>query len=244
MTLVTLLRRMGLAAVLASSLALPAAAFKLTPIEMEFAPSGRGATQTFVIENPGSAPEAIELRTYTRDMDAAGEDILVEDIDNFVVFPAQVILQPGQEQAIRVQWIGDPAPSQELAYRLIAEQLPIDLGEAQEEGGQMKLLVRYIASLYVVPDGAKPDVSLLSAGPAADGAGLELVFENTGSAHALLSDLELTINGGGNQVVLTKDQLETVAGQNVLAGHTRHFVMPWPAGIAQGPVEVSFTYGG
>lgn len=244
MTLATLLRRMGLAAVLASSLALPAAAFKLTPIEMEFAPSGRGATQTFVIENSGSAPEAIELRTYTRDMDAMGEDILVEDIDNFVVFPAQVILQPGQEQAVRVQWIGDPAPSQELAYRLIAEQLPIDLGEAQEEGGQMKLLVRYIASLYVVPDGAKPEVSLVSAGPAADGSGLELVFENSGSAHALLSDLELTINGGGNEVVLSKDQLETVAGQNVLAGRTRHFIMPWPAGIAQGPVEVSFTYGG
>ena len=150
----------------------------------------------------------------------------------------------GQEQAIRVQWIGDPAPAQELAYRLIAEQLPIDLGEAQEEGGQMKLLVRYIASLYVVPDGAKPDVSLVSAGPAADGSGLELVFQNAGSAHALLSDLVLTISGGGNEVVLTKDQLETVAGQNVLAGRTRHFVMPWPAGITPGPVEASFTYGG
>ena len=244
MTVATLLRRLGLAVALSAAVALPAAAFKLTPIEMEFAPSGRGATQTFIIENPGAAPEAIELRTFTRDMDAMGEDVLVEDIDNFVVFPAQVILQPGQEQAIRVQWIGDPAPTQELAYRLIAEQLPIDLGEAQEEGGQMKLLVRYIASLYVVPDGARPEIALVSAGPAADGAGLELVFENSGTAHALLSDLVLTIRGGGDEVVLGKDQLETVSGQNVLAGHTRHFVLPWPAGIAAGPVEVDFTYGG
>lgn len=53
-----------------------------------------------------------------------------------------------------------------------------------------------------------------------------------------------SINGGGNQVVLGKDALETVAGQNILAGRTRHFVMPWPEGIAPGPVEVSFTYGG
>lgn len=244
MTVATVLRRLSLAALIAAGLALPAQAFKLTPIEMEFAPSGRGATQTFLIENPGGAPEAIELRTFTRDMDAAGEDILVEDLDNFVVFPAQVILQPGQEQAIRVQWIGDPAPARELAFRLIAEQLPIDLGEEQAEGGQMRLLVRYIASLYVVPDGARADVSLASAGPSADGSGLELVFENAGTAHALLSDLVLTIVGGGNQVVLGKDELETVAGQNILAGHTRHFVMPWPAGIAPGPVEVSFTFGG
>ena len=244
MTVAIIMRRLGLAAVLSAALALPAAAFKLTPIEMEFAPSGRGATQTFIIENPGAAPEAIELRTFTRDMDATGEDVLVEDIDNFVVFPAQVILQPGQEQAIRVQWIGDPAPSRELAYRLIAEQLPIDLGEAQEEGGQMKLLVRYIASLYVVPDGAKPEIVLVSAGPAADGSGLELVFENAGTAHALLSDLVLTIRGGGSEAVLAKDQLESVAGQNVLAGHTRRFVLPWPAGIPAGPVEVEFTYGG
>ena len=177
-------------------------------------------------------------------MDAAGEDILVEDIDNFVVFPAQVILQPGQEQAIRVQWIGDPAPSQELAFRLIAEQLPIDLGEAQEEGGQMKLLVRYIASLYVVPDGAAPEVALVSAVPSSDGAGLELVFENSGSAHALLSELVLTIAGGGGEVVLTKGQLEGVAGQNVLAGRTRQSVIAWPAGIAPGPVTATFTYGG
>jgi len=244
MTVATAMRRLGLAVLLAAGLVLPAQAFKLTPIEMEFSPSGRGATQTFVIENPGAAPEAIELRTFSRDMDAMGEDILVEDIDNFVVFPAQVILQPGQEQAIRVQWIGDPAPPEELAYRLIAEQLPIDLGEAQEEGGQMKLLVRYIASLYVVPDGAKPEVSLISAGPSTDGSGLELVFQNTGSAHVLLSDLVLTINGGGSEMVLNKDQLEGVAGQNVLAGHTRGFVMPWPDGIAPGPVTVTFTYGG
>ena len=212
MIVATIMRRFGLVALFAVGLALPAQAFKLTPIEMEFSPSGRGATQTFVIENPGAAPEAIELRTYSRSMDAMGEDILVEDIDNFVVFPAQVILQPGQEQAIRVQWIGDPAPAQELAFRLIAEQLPIDLGEAQEEGGQMKLLVRYIASLYVVPDGAKPDVALVSAGPSVDGSGLELVFENSGSAHALLSELVLTVNGGGNEVVLSKEQLEGIAG--------------------------------
>lgn len=229
---------------LGSAFALPAQAFKLTPIEMEFAPSGRGATQTFMLENPNAAPEAIEIRMWQRDMDAMGEDILVEDIDNFVVFPAQIILQPGQEQAVRVQWIGDPAPAGELPYRLIAEQLPIDLGEVQAEGGQMKLLVRYIASLYVVPDGAKPDVALQSAGPAADGSGLELVFTNTGNAHALLTDLTLTISGGGAQAVLTRDDLETVAGQNLLAGHSRSFVIPWPPGIAPGPVEVEFSFGG
>jgi fimbrial chaperone protein len=98
----------------------------------------------------------------------------------------------------------------------------------------MRLLVRYIASLYVVPDGVRADVRLASAGPSADGSMLELVFENAGTAHALLSDLVLTIAGGGNEVVLGKDALETVAGQNILAGHTRRFVMPWPAGIAPG----------
>ena len=237
-------RGLGLALAVGLTLALPAQAFKLTPIEMEFAPSGRGATQTFLVENPNAAPEAIEIRMFSRDMNEAGEDILEEDLDNFVVFPAQIILQPGQEQAVRVQWIGDPAPAEELAYRLIAEQLPIDLGEEQDEGGQMKLLVRYIASVYIVPDGAKPKVALQGAGPAADGSGLELVFTNAGSAHALLTDLTLTVKDGSGQVILGKEELENVSGQNLLAGHTRRFVIPWPAGIAPGAVEVDFSYDG
>lgn len=244
MTAAQTLRSLGLSLVLAAGLALPAQAFKLTPIEMEFSPSGRTATQTFLVENPNAAPEAIEIRMYSRDMTEAGEDILVEDLESFVVFPAQIILQPGQQQAVRVQWIGDPAPAQELAFRLIAEQLPIDLGEEQAEGGQMKLLVRYIASVYIVPDGARPNVVLQQAGPAADGSGLELLFANPGSAHALLTDLRLTVKDGSGQVVLGKDELASVSGQNVLAGHTRRFVIPWPAGIARGPVDVTFGFDG
>src|SRR5690606_27607312 len=104
--------------------------------------------------------------------------------------------------------------------------------------------VRYIASVYIVPDGARPEVTLTSSGPTADGSGLELVFANTGSAHTLLTDLTLTVRDGSGQVILGKEELGNVAGQNLLAGHTRRFVIPWPAGIAQGAVEVDFSYDG
>ena len=49
--------------------------------------------------------------------------------DDFIVYPPQLIVPPGTQQVIRVTWIGEPEPPIELAYRLIAEQLPINLSQ-------------------------------------------------------------------------------------------------------------------
>lgn len=42
-----------------------------------------------------------------------------------------------------MRWIGNLAPEKEMAFRLIAEQLPIDIGDEPEvQGGVIRLLVR------------------------------------------------------------------------------------------------------
>lgn len=228
----------------------PAGAFKLTPIEMVFEPAGRGATRTFQITNAHDRPIAVEIRLAARDMTLSGEDVLSDAEDSFAVFPAQAIVLPGKSQTVRVQWLGDPAPERELAFRMLAEQLPIDLNRDASDGARLKLLVRYIASLYVSPKGVEADVVLESAGrkTAADGvARLVVVLRNRGTAHSLLRGLTLTATGqarGGGEVsvALTAEQLDGMIGQNLLAGHRREFILPWPAKLGEGPVAVSFDY--
>ncbi len=228
----------------------PAAAFKLTPIEMVFAPSGRGATRTFQITNANKQPIAIELRIAKRKMKLSGEDELSDAEDSFVVFPAQVIVAPGKSQTVRVQWLGNPSPARELPFRLFAEQLPIDLDKKPQNGARIRLLVRYVASLYVAPKGAKAEMVLVSAGKKTLSGGkarLSVVLHNRGTAHAILRHLSLTAKGrsrGGKEisVKLTAAQLDGMIGQNVLAGARREFRLPWPAKLADGPVSVSFTY--
>ncbi len=216
----------------------PAHAFRLVPIEMEFEPSGRGATQIFRLENENRDPVAVEVKVMARAQDPDGQDVLTEAGDDWVVFPEQVILEPGQNQSVRVQWVGNAAPPVELAYRLIAEQLPVDIGKAPPQGGQVRLLVRYVASLYVMPQGVRPSVGIVSAGKAADGR-LELVVRNSGTSRQILREPTLTLQGGGKTVTLAADQLEGLAGENLLAGTTRRFLLPWPAGLAAGSVTAS-----
>ncbi|WP_207476684.1 fimbrial biogenesis chaperone [Arenibaculum pallidiluteum] len=220
---------------------IPAAqAFRLVPIEIEFAPSGRGATQIVRVENDRSDPAAIEIRMMGREMTADGEDRLTPADDSFVVHPAQIVLMPGQGQSVRVQWAGPSAPDRELPFRLVAEQLPVDLGAAPPQGGQVRLLVRYVASVYVAPQGARPDVQVARANSAPGGM-LELVLVNRGTAHRILREPVLTVSGGGRSVTLQGEALKGLGGENILAGVERRFLLPWPGGLPQGAITASLN---
>ncbi|HYE01545.1 MAG TPA: fimbria/pilus periplasmic chaperone [Alphaproteobacteria bacterium] len=237
------LRTALLALTLLAGLAGPAQAFRLVPIEMELAPSGREATQTFRLENDAAEPVAIEITVMAREMGETGEDRLTEAADRFVVYPEQVVLQPNQSQSVRVQWVGEQAPPRELAFRLIAEQLPVDLGRAPPTGGQVRLLVRYVASLYVTPPGAQPQLAVTAAPrDTPEGRRLEVVVANRGATRQILRDPTLTVTAGGKNTALSGEALAGLAGENVLAGATRRFLLPWPSGLAAGgPLAAALT---
>lgn len=217
----------------------PAAAFRLIPIEMEFEPSGRGATQIFRVENDTQLPIAIEVHITGRKMGPDGEDLPSEPSDDWIIFPEQIVLEPNQSQSVRVQWTGTATPDRELAYRLIAEQLDVDIGQTPTEGGKVKLLVQYKASIYVTPPGVKPQINVVSAGPRqlVDGTVMEVQIRNDGTAHKILKDPSLTVSAGGKSVTIPAERLGGLAGENVLPGVTRGFLLPWPGDLPKGPLQ-------
>ena len=147
--------------------AAPALAFEMTPLELGLDPAGRKSAGSFRIVNFDARPIAVEVGVFTREMTDEGSDILRPADDDFIVYPPQMIVMPGQTQTLRVQYVGDPVDGVERAYRLIAEQLPIDLGDERDrDGGSITLLVRYVASLYVGPPSASPALRVIAAVPA------------------------------------------------------------------------------
>jgi len=218
----------------------PAHAFRLVPIEMEFEPSGRGATQIFRVENEGAGPVAVEIRIEARGMKENGDDVRTPADDDWVIFPEQIILQPNETQSVRVQYVGDPSPGVEKAYRLTAEQLNIDVGRPQSQGGQVRLLVTYVASIYVMPADVRPSVEVVAAQAAPDGQ-LELVLRNVGTSRQILREPTLRLAAAGQSVTLRPEQLEGFAGENILAGVTRRFLLPWPDALPKGAVRAELT---
>lgn len=230
--------------------ALAGAAFRLTPPRMVFTPSGSGATQSFRIESTGDQPVAVEIHMAKRQVSLDGTETQPSAEADFVVYPSQMLLKPGTSQTVRVTWLGDPNPAAELAYRLIAEQLPINLPEVeQNQGGatvRLKALYRYVGSIFITPSKAAPKVVLEQAVcQAGQGKGnqLRLTFANQGTAHTYLRDLKLhlaPVGQASQRVTLLPEQLTGINGENLIAGGKRQFTLACPATFPVGPVLATF----
>ena len=217
----------------------PALAFKLTPIEAEFGP-GRLAVQTFKVENGDAQPVAVELSVHSRGMAGNGDDVLAPTPDAFTVFPDQIVLQPGETQSVRVQWTGDSVPTTEVAYRLMAEQLPIDIGSDGASRSGLKLMVKYLAALYVRPADPAAMLTASIASDTRDGQKVAVIkILNEGNAHAVLQAPMIEVSAGGKVVTYSAQQREAVHGKNVLAGVQRELVLPWSAELDAGALSVA-----
>ncbi|MBI5387102.1 MAG: molecular chaperone [Verrucomicrobia bacterium] len=226
--------------------ALPARAFVLVPITMDFDPAGKGANRAFRVENDSDASVAVQISMLTRRVDLHGKETNAPAEQDFVVYPPQIALGPKQSQTIRVGYVGPAALAAEQTYRILAEQLPVALSKQQPTGARVNLMIRYLGSVYVVPKGAQPEVVLESVTAEKDAAGkktLAVRLHNRGNAHTLLDQakLHLTVNGK-SPVVLQGEALKGLIGENILGGNQRRFVVPWPEGLADGPLQAKFEY--
>lgn len=226
----------GLATVCIAYVACTASAISFTPIEVDFTPSGRATTQIFRLENTTAEPSAVEISVKSREMAQNGDDLLGDADDQFSIFPAQVVLQPGQVQTIRVQYTGPSNINTERAFRLIAEQLPIDVGQAPQNGGRMRLLVKYVASVYVVPANVKAILSVQNTQMVSDSAGnwLDITLLNEGTTRKILRDARLSVAG----ITLEGAAVKGLVGENILAKTKRTFRIPAPTGTVPPPTAV------
>lgn len=229
----------------------PVLAFKLDPISRVFEPAGAGATQSYQIINDTSEQIAVEISMAQRKMSLEGKETTEKADDDFLVYPSQIVLPPGGVQSVRVTWLGNPNPEKELAYRIIAEQLPINLkkpepSETQTITGSVKVMFRYLGSVYIRPKNAQSKVMIsnVSQEKGADGKEqLAITFDNQGNRRAVLSELNLNLTSQqGNQISLKPEELEGVNNGVILAGNQRRFLIPWPKQLPVGQVTAKFTF--
>ncbi|MEI9990997.1 MAG: fimbria/pilus periplasmic chaperone [Rhizomicrobium sp.] len=240
--------------VVGALLGAPAAAFKISPFTAEMAPAGSRATLDYVVENDSSDPTAVQIGVVKREQAEDGSETLPSAEDQFLVFPAQLVLLPREKRTVRVQWLGPVNPDKELAYRLIAEQLPVDLGRPGSAVNSLKLLVKYQTAVYILPPGIHSDPArdlvVQRAEPGRDPRGratLDLSVANRGLAHINLRGVRVTVtsSGDGKSVILSSPgQVGAMVGENVLPGSVRRFAIAWPPELPIGPVTATLEVQG
>jgi fimbrial chaperone protein len=240
----TVMKRSILISLFFSALALfplHASAFELSPMEMEYVSGSGQYSKTFFIENKGSSPVAAQIRVYRRESDSAGEEVRT-DTQDFVVFPQQVMLGANEKRAVRVVYKGTAPATQEQAYRLIAEQLPLtsDPTIATDAKVQIKYLLKFVASIYVSPKSGGANVVVDSIAP--QGERLQLSLANKGNKHKTLKGARVLLTGQGRTVELSSASLSALDKVNLLPGSKATVLVNRPANLPTGQLDTEVRF--
>ncbi|MCO4754818.1 MAG: molecular chaperone [Bacteriovoracaceae bacterium] len=214
-------------------------AFRLTPIVAEFYPDKKVKARTFKVTNPTEKEITLEAKVLSRDISEDGKEIR-EKTSDFLVYPPQMVLGPGKTRSIRVSFSGKFNNKQEQAYRLLVAQLPVNL-DADKRGSGVKLnfLFKYVASIYVVPKNANPNLKVESLTRKGDL--LELNIENKGKRHSLLRHYKLVLKQGEKSVDIdfSSEAFKDRGSLNLLAGKNVKFTIKAPKQLGSGKLKAA-----
>lgn len=217
-----------------------AQAFSFEPITHDYATSGAGASHVFRVINTTESRIAVRISVRPRWIEPDGTEVLGKEAEEFVVFPRQMLLEPDERRSIRVRWSGPEAIDAERPYRIIAEQVPVDMGNDEPtQGGGIRLTYRYEGTIYVSPPGAEHRLRVAEVTRTGDAGSLRVQVANEGDRHVLLTNARLLLSrerGAEPALELGADELPGLAGENLLAGATRVFTVPAPEGLWEGPL--------
>lgn len=161
-----------------------AASLQVAPTSLQLAP--RQNAEALWVSNSGAAPVDVQARVF-RWTQRDGKDAL-EPTAELVVSPPMQSLAAGQQQLIRVVRAQPDAPVEQLAYRVIVDEVPA----LDPDRRGMQFVLRYSLPVFIQPAGEHPLKPTLQARvlPGDDGQ-LLLEVHNSGNSYAQIADLAL-----------------------------------------------------
>lgn len=245
-------RRSVIAALAASAavLGISTAVYAMTvqPVVIDLTTSGRGMSQTITVENTFDRPLPVELRVESLDLVADGVRPTGRDTGELAFFPPQALIQPGQRQNFRVQYVGEPALARSKHYFITVAQLPVDTSDTQSN---IQLLYNFQVLVSVSSDGVKPALSIASAeiGKDAEGAAAPVItVSNASAAHGYLSRGRVRVTQFApdgrqlfNQQIAGPELQQTIGYGLIGGGQTRRIVLPVKLPRTDGRIEAQFT---
>lgn len=220
-----------LAAILSSlaifgMLTAPVQAMRVTPMVVEITTQGAGSSARIEVENVNAAPLAYETRIFKIDYDENNQLVETPADEDFLVFPPQGTIPQGERQVIRVQWVGEPDIDVSRAYFVSIRQLPVEFeqGPEDEVNASVQVVYHMKTLLAVAPEGAKPDVEVVSVTPApvpvepegpSLGEGLAPEGEAAAPELETVPGLEITLRNNGNRYAMMSGATWVIGGYTV-----------------------------
>jgi len=147
------------------------------------------------LSNTGDSVVHAQVRVYRWSQENGAENLLPSR--ELLVSPPMVQLAPSERQLIRVIRTGIPAGAVENSYRVIIDELPV---EVKEKKG-LQLVLRYSVPIFIAAAGAQSAVPQLAWSLRREGGQAVLEVANSGGMHAQLADLDFVDAAGRRTAV-------------------------------------------
>lgn len=223
-------------------------AMTVQPVVVNLTTSGRGMSQVITVENTFANPLPVEMRIQDLALNENGVQGTGTDSGDLLVFPAQALIQPGQTQTFRVQYVGNPDLARSKHYYVTVAQLPVQMPQGESA---IQILYNFQVLVSVSPTGARPAIAVTSAEIARDANNHPvpaITVTNSSTAHGYLSNGRLRIiqrDASGREVFrrnLPGPEIQQTVGFGLIgAGQTRRVLIPVTLPAEGGTVEAQFT---
>ena len=211
----------AVAAILLAAVA--ARAYEVTPMRVFLQPDRGQTSATITINNVRTEPLPVEIQVFRRIVAADGEQRFEPAEDDFITFPPQVQIAPGQSQALRIQYVGALGEVAE-AFVVQVTEVPVN----RLEGTGIQFTYNFGVAVYVQPPRARARLAVSEV--SADQGTLRFTIANSGNDYGFLTGQALEYSIGGARTTLTPDELASlVANPIVPPGATRQFALPLAA---------------
>lgn len=189
---------------------------------VDFKPEGPGSSQVFKVENDNKDHVAVKIEAFIRQIDRNGIETRIPT-DHFKIFPSQLSLKGKDSRSVRITYQGPKQLNGEVAYRIVASQLPVDFEKKIKQSG-VQFIFRFMASVYVTTDAFIPQLQVESVNKI-DSKKSQVVLTNKGQKHRQLKGVNVVLKDtSGKSVSLNESVIKNWNAENILAGETRQFI--------------------
>lgn len=172
----------------------PATALNVQPVIVDLLSAGRRSSTVVTMQNSFTTTVPVELIARPVEMvDGELQELTDVEASDLLIFPAQATIEPGQSQAFRVQWVGDPEIDRSRHFYVSIAQIPVQLPENENA---VQVLYTFKVLVNVGAPDAVPSLHLKSADIQTDTDGKShpvISVENTGKTYGYVGRGRMTI---------------------------------------------------
>lgn len=212
------------------------------PMVYQLETIGNNSSTNLTIENTKSSAITYEMVAVKVSHDEMGNETRTDAEDDFLIYPPQTLVAPGKKQIIKVKYVGDPQLELSQTYRILVNELPVDLSGGENSG--ISVAINFSTLCNVVPTGSSAALEVTELSQA-EGDKWSITIENSGTRFSRLTETIVevsSLNDPSKKKVFRNEYISDLFNKNLVAPKSKlKLEMPAIEGFEPGNTKITIS---